>query len=163
MDSACPLDWRSQSVAKVSFMPQSLKNSLKLWLVNCRSRWRSLGGPESSDYVCQQEFADLNVCYPAECFCFDLFWEEVSNYQKEDLLPRRHREFLHYIHAPLSEEPRWAYGFEVFWREFGNWSVPLTLIKSILLMQNFIGFCPLFCTNITTYATENIHKIKRKF
>ena len=90
-------------------MPQSLQNSLKLWLVN----WGPLsivsydlvGDPEASDYVGPQEFADLEVCYAAECFYFNPFGEVVSNYQKEDLLPRRYREFPYYIHAPLSEGP----------------------------------------------------------
>ena len=61
--------------------------------------------PEASDYVRPREFADLEVCYPAECFCFDQFGEVVSDYQKEDLLPRRHREFPYYVDAPLYEGP----------------------------------------------------------
>ena len=61
--------------------------------------------PEASDYVGSQEFADLKVRYSAECFCFDPFGEVVSDYQKEDLLPRRYREFPHYVHAPFSEGP----------------------------------------------------------
>ena len=64
-----------------------------------------VGDPEASDYVGPQEFADLEVCYLAECLCFDPFGEVVSDYQKEDLLPRRHREFPYYVHAPLSEGP----------------------------------------------------------
>ena len=62
-----------------------------------------VGDPKASDYNHPQEFADLEVCYPAECFCFDPFVEVVSDYQKEDLLARRHREFSYYVHAPLSE------------------------------------------------------------
>ena len=62
--------------------------------------------PEASDYVCPQEFADLEVCYPVECFFFDPLGEVVSDYHKEDLLPRRHREFPYYVHAPLSEGPQ---------------------------------------------------------
>ena len=48
--------------------------------------------PEASDYVRPQEFADLEACYPAKCICFDPFGEVVSDNQKEDLLPQRHRE-----------------------------------------------------------------------
>ena len=62
--------------------------------------------PKASDYVCPQEFADLEICYPAEFFCFDPFVEVVSDYQKEDLLPRRYREFPHYVHAPISKGQR---------------------------------------------------------
>ena len=65
-----------------------------------------VGDPEASYYVAPHEFSNLEVCYPAECFCFDPFGEVVSYYQKEDLLPRRHREFSYYVHAPLSEGPR---------------------------------------------------------
>ena len=99
-------------------MPQSLQNSLKLWLLNwgplsVKISWGSviwlsasvILDPEASDYVGPQEFADLEVCYLAECLCFDPFGEVVSDYQKEDLLPRRHREFPYYVHAPLSEGP----------------------------------------------------------
>ena len=52
-----------------------------------------MGDPEASDYIGPLEFADLEVCYPAECFCFDPLGEVVSDYQKEDLLSRCHREF----------------------------------------------------------------------
>ena len=65
-----------------------------------------MGDPEASDYVGLQEFADLEVYYPAECFGFDPFGEVVGDYQKEDLLPRRNREFPYYVHAPLSEGPQ---------------------------------------------------------
>ena len=65
-----------------------------------------MGDPIASDYVGPQVFADLEVCYLAECFFFDPFGEVVSDDQKEDLLPRRHREFSHYVHAPFSEGPQ---------------------------------------------------------
>ena len=58
-----------------------------------------VGDPEASDYVGPQEFANLEVCYSAECFCFDPFGEVVSEYQKEDLLPQRRREFPYYVHC----------------------------------------------------------------
>ena len=32
-----------------------------------------LGDPKASDHVRPQEFSDLKVCYPAECFCFNPF------------------------------------------------------------------------------------------
>ena len=62
-----------------------------------------VGDPKASDYVGPQEFTDLEVCYLADCFCFDPFGEVVSDYQKEDLLPRCHRDFPHYVHAPFLE------------------------------------------------------------
>ena len=64
-----------------------------------------VGDLEASDYVRPQEFVDLEVCYPVDCIRFDPFGEVVSDYQKEDHLPRRHRQFPHYVHAPLSEGP----------------------------------------------------------
>lgn len=62
-----------------------------------------VGDPEASDYVGPQDLGDLEICYAAECLCFDPLGEVVSDYQKEDLLPRRHREFPYYIHAPRFE------------------------------------------------------------
>ena len=66
-----------------------------------------MGDPEASDYnyVGPLELANLEICYAAEHFYFDPLGEVVSDDQKEDLLPRRHREFPYYIHALLSEGP----------------------------------------------------------
>ena len=87
-----------------------------------------MGDPEASEYVGPQEFADLEVCYAAEYFSFNPFGEVVSDYQKEDLLPWRHRKFPYYIDAPLSEGPWRAYGLEVLRGKLRDWSLPLALV-----------------------------------
>ena len=80
----------------------------ELWsVVGDNLLWNTKAG----DHFRRQELSDLKVGYSTECFCFNPFLEVVSYYQEEDLLPRRCREFPHYIHAPHSEGPWQAYGF----------------------------------------------------
>ena len=74
VDSACPLDWGCRCCEGKLYAPV-LVELLKIVACELGSVVGDelLGDPKASDYARPQEFADLEVCYPAECFCFDPF------------------------------------------------------------------------------------------